>query len=169
MLIGVDVDGVIADFYRSICERYGVCHNTKINAYDTPLITDNFNEIIDDVEFWDGLYVLTEAKEIDFEFDYYVTSLPPNMKESRVKWLSKHGFPNKPVIVTEDKLSKCKELGIEILIDDKPSTIQQFNADPDLHIIQFIAYYCDFEIITEHNATNFKEVKKILNKIKTLK
>lgn len=167
MLVGLDVDGVISNFYRSMCEKYGESYETKIDKYyGIPFIDDNFKYIIDDVDFWDNLHILNDPTNINFEFEYYITSLPPKMFDSRVKWLNKHGFPDKPVIVTEDKLNKCKELGVEILIDDKPTTIEQFNDDPDLHIIQFIPEYTKFKPITEYYTRDLNTIDELITKIK---
>lgn len=164
-MVGLDVDGVIADFYLSTCDRYNVIPQTQYSWF-VDVINDNLLEIIDDTSFWDGLKVLNHPDKLTFDFDYYVTSIPPKQLKSRIEWLDKHGFPKKPVIVSEDKLTTCKELGITILIDDKPDTLKQFKDDSDVIGIQYHSDIFEYGIHGDYFVKCLTEVNDIISQIK---
>lgn len=121
-VIALDVDGVLLCFYSKMCERFGM-EMEKLSTWSCDWINEKFNEIKDDKEFWRDLPMITKPSEITFDFDYYVTALPPQQKDSRLFNLLTLGYPHKPIIVCDNKHETCKRLNIDILIDDKPSTI----------------------------------------------
>lgn len=87
-----------------------------------------------------------------------MTALPAPMKKAREYWLSKLGYPKAPVIVSYDKFLACKELEIDILIDDKPKTVKEFldHKHHDLSspiAIQFLPPYTKDEMIVKNAIT----------------
>lgn len=122
MKVGLDVDGVLANFELGMAKLFSKPHVTSY-GWDTQWITDLIHKVEDDENFWENLPLISHPEEITFDFDYYITAIPPKMKGAREKWLKKNGFPDKPVIVSDKKLETMRELGVEVLIDDKLTTI----------------------------------------------
>lgn len=165
MKVGLDVDGVLANFYLSTCNKYGVPYE-KQYSWIVPVIEDNLVEIMGDKDFWDDLIVLNHPEKLTFDFDYYITAIPPQHLESRVNWLKKHGFPDKPVIVAEDKISVCRELGVKYLIDDKPSTLEEFRGNDDVVGIHYISDMFDLGNHGDYQVRCLSEVGDLLFKLK---
>ena len=142
--IALDVDDVLAAFYPEVCKRFGM-PEVKTNIWDgkgtCKWIADKFPNLYYEKEFWENMGVLSNPLSITFDFECYITSIPDFLCEMRVEWLKRHGFPDKPVVCTNDnKLQRMKEEGIDILIDDNPSTIKEVR-EGGLIGIQFIPYY----------------------------
>jgi hypothetical protein len=165
MKVGLDVDGVLANFYLTTCNKYGAPYE-KVTKWEVPVIETNLSEIIEDKDFWDDLIVLNHPEKLTFDFDYYITAIPNNMLDSRIEWLEKHGFPKKPVIVAEDKLTVCRELGVKVLIDDKPSTLQEFSNNEDVVGIHYISNMFDLGNHGDYQVRCLTEVNDILTKLK---
>lgn len=111
-------------------------------------------------EFWETLPVLSSPEDIDFEVAYYISAFDPKIKHYREDWLNKHGFPDAPLICSYDKVTTCKELGIDILVDDKPATIVKFR-EAGLQALHFITPYAGFEPIGDY-ITSLKQVKQYI-------
>lgn len=167
MKVGLDVDGVLADFYLSMCERYGQPY-CRLDSWAAATFIDGntLGEVSDDHDFWKTLKILNPPTFVDFDFDYYITSVPDGMKEAREYWLKVNGYPDKPVIVAEDKVTACRLLGVTILIDDKPSTLDLFKSEDDLIGIQYVPPYSDMGTWGDHSVTCLSEINKLLTAIK---
>lgn len=147
MKVGIDIDGIILDFERTM--------RTYAELYDLLILRKN--GVVNPNEF-DYLkrYDWTEEERTRFIDDYLVyatinsTPLIPLVKEmlklfkveginytfitSRgllrkdtknavLKVFEKNDLPTDNIYFgVEDKVLKCKELGIDIMIEDKPST-----------------------------------------------
>lgn len=121
--IGLDIDGVLADFTRAWNRLYPDvpalpnCYN-----YD-PNMGKRFKAMkeagtLDD--FFMSLDPLIHPANIGFEPKGYVTARPVDTAVTEF-WLKKNGFPMKPVVTVEwgtNKVDAMKELGIEMFIDD---------------------------------------------------
>lgn len=160
----LDVDGVLANFYFAFCTKFNKPVET-IRQWERPWINDKFHEVANDHEFWANLPVLNKPEDINFEFDYYITSLPDNLKSAREEWLEKNGFPDKPVILSYDKSTTMKELGVDLLIDDKHQTIIEVH-ESGLTGIQFVPYYMQPDDLHHLNIKNLNDVNIILEQIK---
>jgi len=130
--IGLDIDGVLADFTGGWNKVYP----------DEPAIPDHYNYdplmgqrfkamktagTLDD--FFLGLEPLLDPKSLPFEPKGYVTARPVNTKISKL-WLELNGFPDAKVITTpwgESKVDAMKEAGIEIFIDDFYNNFKELN------------------------------------------
>jgi len=142
--IGLDVDDVIAGFYSAMCKKFGK-EEIQTDIWDSKgyckFIVDNFDKIRLDEEFWRTLPVLSSPESITFDFDYYISSFPIEMFEARRAWLKDNGFPDKPLLCSKDKLTTCREYGINVLIDDKKSTISDVMCGGDVLGIWFRPHY----------------------------
>lgn len=167
MKVGLDVDGVLANFYLSMCERYKQPYGILNDWHGCEFINNNLVEVNVDSEFWKTLRVLNDPSMLDFEFDYYITSIPDGMKEAREFWLKSNGFPDKPVIVAHDKLTACRALGVSILIDDKPSTLEIFREQDDVIGIQYIPPYYDMGTWGDYQVSCFSDIKDLLETLKS--
>ena len=163
--VALDVDDVLAAFTPHAHTHYGK-ELIKLNYWCSDTMEEHFGKdwfvpISQREEFWKTLPVLSDAKLIDFEFDYYISSFPIEMYDARIEWLMVNGFPNKELIVSSDKLKTCIELGVNVLIDDKPSTIESLNGSGVLGI-HFINEYAGFMPVGDYIITNLDQVKGIL-------
>lgn len=127
---GLDVDDVIAGFYLAMCIRYNVpvIPRDIWDGKDTcKFIADNMPEVSRDYRFWANLPIINSPDMLTFDFDYYVSSFPSEMAYARQEWLLKHGYPDKPLLCTTNKVQACNQYGINVLIDDSKSNIDKVN------------------------------------------
>lgn len=163
-IISLDIDDVIAGFNRHLCLYYNKKlekrHYWCTETMDREFGKGWFDEVACDQVFWATLPKLSPPEDIDFEFDYYISAFPEEMREIREEWLDWWGYPKKPLIICQNKKEKCLELRVDILVDDKPSTIQSLMGTPVLGL-HFLPWYAGFEPVGEH-ITNLKQVKNYL-------
>lgn len=142
--IALDLDDVLAQFYPAMCKRFGV-PVMQTNIWDpqghASVVANNFHIIQHNKNFWLNLERLSSPEDITFPVDCYLTSSPPLMKQARQQWLSMHKFPQAPLIMTSNKAEVMRQRDIDVLIDDKPSTIQSVNSNSQLIGIQFVPPY----------------------------
>lgn len=165
-MIAIDVDDVLAAFTPHAHAFHKVpmekCDYWNERIMDERLGTHWFSKHIAPVEdFWRTLPVLSKPEDIDFDFHYYISSFPSEMYDLRVEWLKVNGFPNKPLIVANDKLKQCEHLGVNVMIDDKPSTIRNMIGS-SVKGIHFVNHYAGFEPVGDYIVNNLREVKKFL-------
>lgn len=121
--IGLDIDGVLADFSLAWSIKYPEISATPHSWYFDRKVSDRFdsmlkNNTLDD--FYLNIPTLINVSELPFDPRCYITSRPVRTVISE-HWLDKHGFPAKPVITVDvgrSKVDAAKEMGIEIFIDD---------------------------------------------------
>jgi len=130
--IGLDIDGVLADFSSSWNKVYPEISATHNSWYFDRKIIDRFNTMRDNNEldnFYLGIKPLVNPVDMQFEPCCYITSRPV-AKEVTEKWLDIHHFPAKPVISVDIKVSKveaAKSAGVEIFIDDSYDNFVDLN------------------------------------------
>lgn len=118
MRIALDIDDVIRDLQSQIKVLHPEWCGTKYN--------------IPELRLRDIDYRHAKVNDIPtFDFTMYITSCPPWAYNDTLKWLKDNGFPNKKVIMSSIKLSTMRIYGIDILVDDKPSTFHQVNSKHD--------------------------------------
>ena len=82
------------------------------------------------------------------------------MVSARKIWLKLAGFPDRPVFYSSNKLELMEERNIDILVDDRPSTIDTINKAGKIGL-QFKPPYMNFEIDDKSRIiTHLSEVKK---------
>jgi hypothetical protein len=130
--IGLDIDGVLADFSGSWSNLYPEIQATPNSWFFDRKIIDRFDEMKKDDslnEFYLNLKPLIKSEELPFEPSCYITSRPVS-KEITEKWLDIHNFPVKPVFSVDCKKSKvevAKENNIDIFIDDSYENFVDLN------------------------------------------
>ena len=167
MKIALDVDGVLANFYGSVCKKYNQ-PMLVVNDFNLEWATQKmWDEIYNDYDLWENLIVLSPPQAITFEFDYYITHIPEHLLESRIKWLRDNGYPEKPVIDSDDKLASMRRLGVDILIDDKPEIVKEVNK-AGLLAIQYVPYYYGNEMMVDSaiKVRHLPQVNNVLNLLK---
>lgn len=162
MKIALDIDDVLARFYSSFCKKLEV-PEVKVDIWDP--VDSNwsyqvFADIENDIDFWMSLDTLSTPQSITFDIECYITASPEEVK--RKEWLLSKGFPDRPVYHTSDKLALMKILDLDILVDDKPETINMIN-DHGLIGIQFKPSYMLAEIEDKSRIiTHLSEVNKFI-------
>lgn len=130
--IGLDIDGVIADFMSAWHNIYPEIPS-KPNSYD---FDKNMVERLNNMEkegvldeFYLNIKPFINPDDLLFEIFCYVTARPVDTRITET-WLKKFGFPNKTVYTTPMGTSKVKiikEVGVEIFIDDYYNNFVELN------------------------------------------
>jgi hypothetical protein len=136
----VDMDGVIADFDKRFKDLSGMSPTEYKDKYGT----SGFWDFIDEenkIKFWVGIPVMDGAKKlIDFvkPYNYELLTAPSAKQQSRLGkslWIRNHTpdlFGEKPKFTfkkaSEKHQVKSSLTKFDILIDDRASTISQWNA-----------------------------------------
>jgi uncharacterized HAD superfamily protein len=105
--IALDIDGVIANFKKSYCERNGITPDNYHWHF-----TYNWKQdegIFEDKDFWMNIEPLIEGEKMPFEPVCYVSSRKCPT-EWTMEWLEAHGFPCEPVYSNHS--SKVKILSL---------------------------------------------------------
>jgi len=128
--IGLDIDGVLADFIGGINERYnGEMPDPEF--WNSPMIRDMFDEIKDDTGFWANLQPLLDPATIPFEPACYITfrATPASITQG---WLDKHHFPRAPLVSLEihgaSKVQAAKDQNLDAFVDDRYETFLELNS-----------------------------------------
>jgi hypothetical protein len=150
--VGYDIDGVLSGFYPDVCRRQGRPVET-IDDWDVPWIGDMFHEIADKKEpyFWQNMSVLNPPHTMTVDPDCYISHIPECLYNERKKWLHDNGFPDAPLICSggDDKIPHILERGLDLFIDDKPSTIRAL-FEAGIPCLQYVPYYADDSMIDDY-------------------
>lgn len=121
--IGIDIDGVLADWTGSWNKAYPEISARPNSYYFDRKLRQRFAEMRENGtlnDFYLNIEPLLTPKELPFEPHCYITSRPVP-QEITEQWLDKNGFPARKVISVDLMTSKvvvAMEAGIEIFIDD---------------------------------------------------
>lgn len=160
----LDVDGVLANFYLAMCRKFGKEY-VVINKWEVAWMDKHLPEIEEDSIFWNNLPNMNNPEAITFDFDYYITAIPTKHKDSRIAWLKRHGYPDKPVIIAFDKVAAMKERNVKILIDDRYENIEKVHA-AGMHAIQYVPdFLCPQPQETHHSKFTVKHLSEVNEKI----
>lgn len=117
--IGLDIDGVLADFTGHITKLIGR-EGHQPTHWNDPMIRDAFPTVKDDPEFWINIPILTKPVDIPFEPHCYITARSIDCSVTQ-NWLNINGFPKAPLYcvgVDQSKVEAAKKSGVEIFVDD---------------------------------------------------
>lgn len=121
--IGIDVDGVLADWTGAWHKIYPEMSATPSSWYFDRNVKERFEKMREDGtldDFYLNIEPLLKPEDLPFEPHCYIT-VRPVTKEITEKWLDKHNFPGRKVISLDLRANKAdvaKEAGVEIFIDD---------------------------------------------------
>lgn len=166
-IIALDIDDTLAQFYPAMCKRLSLpCKRINIwdGAGEASFIANNFYIVENSKRFWLNLEKESRPEDINFEVDYYITSSPPLMRQHRKAWLDAHGFPNAPILISNDKIQTMRQRGIDVLIDDKPSTLEAVKQNNFIPI-QYVPSYMSDERPHLNIIRHLSEVPNILNNL----
>jgi len=130
--IGLDIDGVLADFNGAWNEIYPEISITPSSWYLDRKIIKRFEDMKKDGildEFYLSIKPLIKQEDIPFEPHCYITSRWINTTITE-QWLDKYNFPAKPVITVplrSSKVEAAKEAGVEIFIEDSFENFVELN------------------------------------------
>lgn len=126
--VGIDIDGVIADFNSAINTLAGKPEHAPVD-WEDPIINLHFKSVKQDKDFWLGLKPLISVKDVPFEPHCYITSrsIDPSVTK---EWLHNHGFADVPLYCIPSGHSKVEialESGIDYFIDDYYKNFVELN------------------------------------------
>lgn len=125
--IGIDIDEVLADFLGAFSKKLGL-KKPSFWSFDFDF-EKNYGALKDDKDFWLNMEMIVKPEDLHFEPVVYITARPEEVIPFTREWLIRNGYPAAPVISSQDKLSTCKEHGINVFIDDKFETFQSLNSN----------------------------------------
>ena len=131
--IGLDIDGVLADFISHYNKYYNVDKSPEIWNHD-PEMDARIKSLTENKDFWMTIPVLTKACDLSFEPTCYITSRDIPVEWTR-EWLYINGFPNTPVYsigYDKSKVSVIKNLNIDIFVDDRFDNFVEINKSGTL-------------------------------------
>ncbi len=126
--IGLDIDGVLADFVGHLTNVTGNQGHIPIHWND-PIIRDQFENVKKDPEFWSGIPPLMRRDDIPFEVHCYITARSID-KEVTQTWLDKNHFPKAKLYCVgngESKVEIAKQTGLDIFVDDSYDNFVELN------------------------------------------
>lgn len=130
--IGLDIDGILADFTSSWHDLYPEISAKPSSFYLDRQIKQRFvnmeaNGTLD--KFYMDIPALLKPEELPFEPHCYITSRPVS-QEITEDWLDMHHFPCRKVYsvgLRTSKVEACKEAGVEIFVDDSYDNFVELN------------------------------------------
>jgi uncharacterized HAD superfamily protein len=142
--IGIDVDGVVANFNKGYIKLLNSLHNRTADVeyapqtwnyeselgFSTQEVSEAWQYISKSARFWMELEPTPDAEEflasLPNTHQYiFITSRPGvNAAEQTAFWLSHHGMPGRfGVEVSSEKGDKCLEHSVDLYLDDKGENI----------------------------------------------
>lgn len=117
--IGLDIDGVLADFVGHLMRVSGNGDHMP-EHWNDPIIRKEYENFKDDPKFWSEIPPLLTREDVPFEPHCYITarSVDPAITQA---WLDKNMFPKAPLYCVghgESKIETAKKSGINIMVDD---------------------------------------------------
>ena len=188
MKIGIDIDGVILDsernlkFYAEYWSQFTLNKHrlrdddvTQENCFDwTEEETDYFySHYFDELTRKSNLVVgvkeiLTKLKQEGHQL-YIVTLRGYYRKQEQLdaqEKLQELGIEFDQICWSvKDKIGKCKELGIELMIDDNPDNVEQF-ADENISVLYFKE--TPIREVKQENVIKVSSWMDIYNAVKSL-
>jgi hypothetical protein len=139
--IYLDMDGVVADFYKRYIHLYNVVPSeVSKKEFDLHfadfILTRQFQTLelmpgaIELIEFLRGLDVPTEILSSTSNENRHT-----DISEQKLKWLENHQIDFKPNLVPGKRLKKAYASPTSILIDDTPQNIDQWRQQGGIGIL----------------------------------
>ena len=130
--IGLDIDGVLADFTGAWNKLYPEVLVNPSSWYLDRKVGKRFNQMRADGtldDFYMNIQPLMKPEELPFDVHCFITSRPVSTEVTEA-WLDKFHFPARPVYTVDIRQSKvqvAKDAGVEIFIDDSFENFVEMN------------------------------------------
>jgi hypothetical protein len=130
--IGLDIDGVLADFMKSWSDLYPDVSPAPSTWHADRNVRSRLAEMKEDGtldDFYMAMKPLMKPTDMPFTPICYITSRPVD-SEITDAWLMIQGFPNVPVHtvgLNETKSETAKKAGVEVFVDDNYENFQELN------------------------------------------
>lgn len=130
--IGLDIDGILADFTGAWNKLYPEISATPNSWYFDRNIKKRFDKMREEGTlntFYMNIEPIIQPSDIPFIPHCYITSRPIP-KEITEDWLDMYNFPRRPVYsidIRQSKIEAAKESGIEIFVDDSYDNFVDLN------------------------------------------
>lgn len=132
--IGLDIDGVLADFNMAWHKLYPEVNPRPDTWYCDDKILDRMKymketSVLD--KFYLNIEPLINGNDLPFEPCCYITSRPVSSEITK-EWLNLYGFPDKPVItvdVGKSKVKAAKENNVNVFVDDHYNNFVELNKE----------------------------------------
>lgn len=145
--IGLDIDGVLADFTGHLMKVNATPDHTP-KHWNDPVVRKAFELIKKDPNFWLTIPPLLTREDIPFEPHCYITARSVDSEVTK-EWLYKNGFPTAPVYCVgagESKVETAKKAGIDIFIDDSYENFLELNAAGIFTYLYTAPYNVKYEV-----------------------
>jgi len=96
----------------------------------------------------------------------FISARPMFCKDITIQWLKYHNINYHNLFLTEEKLAKCHELNVDILIDDAPHYAEEFVLFNKPYILydQPYNHHINHDLVLR--AHNWTDVKKCVESLK---
>lgn len=126
--IGLDVDGIAADFSSHFLNFFDFEDKSPATSWDDPRFRKNFHRTYENKEFWLGIPTINDSPYWvnHLRPSCYITARPiPN--EWSMEWLWKNGFPYAPLFTVGENGSKVDLVreNCDIFVDDAIHNFEQ--------------------------------------------
>lgn len=174
--IGLDIDGVVGDFTRSIFRELKKHGLVPYDCIDDPELVTNwdfgphyakeFDEYwnqLDPVEHNTLLYLMDKLDHPPFKPVAYVSArkVPASISSC---WIKRVKLPKAPIYHTADKVEVLKKLKINLFVDDKPEHFRDINKAGIVCLLRDQPYNRDVEA-GPYRIKSLDEVEPAVNRI----
>lgn len=157
--IGLDIDGVLADFNGKMDElTNGAVGNPT--HWNCPILGKKFAEVKTDPEFWLSLKPMCKPIDLPFEPHCYITSRSIDPAVTKA-WLDNNGFPEATIYcvgIGESKVEVAKNAGIDYFIDDYYKNFVELNKAGICTFLLTRSYNTRYEVGYKR-ITDFQDFK----------
>lgn len=181
MIIGIDVDGVLADFNPAYIDLIIDVHGEDLfpsrpfaiptwdypefYGYSTEVMHEVWKEIAQpELDFFRGLVAYPGAEKFIEELNnqdnvYYITTRPGVCaKVQTEQWLLEHGANNPTVLISKEKQHVCRGLKVDTFLDDKASTCAM--------VVPYVPYTFMLEQTWNYEVAGVQRVKTLTEFLK---
>ena len=129
--IGLDIDGVLADFEKAFLQHIGKPDHIT-TSWNDPLFREYFGIVASNTEFWETLDVTEDlmTRPLGFNPVVYITARPVPSSVTEQWLFEKNNFPMAPVETVGPNMSKvdvCKKYNIDLFVDDAYHNYEELN------------------------------------------
>lgn len=145
MIVYLDMDGVIADFFGAIEERHGVDHWKEVDIEKSVVeLAEASDDFFNTLPKFDTTDELVDFVREEMNVEYGICSTPlrgdrKNSAEWKKVWLDRHGLlpdDEENIIFTCNKAKFATNKGVpNVLIDDKKKNIRRWEEAGGIGIL----------------------------------